>query len=498
MTAVAMRSPAANMPSPVYTPAVLQNELPPWAHPTPSPSQMIRHPDFRGDTDFKYPDTECNIGVPKGVHHLQHKPALEPLIIPPGFLWGICMPFIQQMLEALQHAMQSEIKAHLASSSRDDCPPDTNIRDLPHKNAGEFASSAPSMPDRATVSPFHSLFNPTPTGHDVHPSHRIKPIRRGTPPGGEPLHEETDFSDHDQSSRVAKNSWHGQEVKKSRSECAQDDTSKTPSSVIGALANATVAAMGGEEPFQGGSGSGLPQRVTLVQSASPSLGSSSKGASPLLEGLEPASGYRAAAKSKATSVGSSLVPAEANPIYVRCSQQHVRPGLRDQQSPGEASDNGTELPMQAFEPDEVSKMTDVDELELDKSSMVCRHWKSKGWCRLEEKCKFLHPENKRGGGTARSKGNVVVIKADGPGEGILDSAKAQEEGKVAAKSSKRRAGRNRRGTRATVSDSRGSTGSGGIDGRYSTADSCPVYQGSPEAAMGGHPTEAQAEANVAH
>lgn len=32
----------------------------------------------------------------------------------------------------------------------------------------------------------------------------------------------------------------------------------------------------------------------------------------------------------------------------------------------------------------------------DKSPMVCRHWKSKGWCRLGVDCKFLHPEHKRG------------------------------------------------------------------------------------------------------
>merc|ERR1719240_627321 len=32
----------------------------------------------------------------------------------------------------------------------------------------------------------------------------------------------------------------------------------------------------------------------------------------------------------------------------------------------------------------------------EKSVMVCRHWKSKGWCRLEASCKFLHPEHKRG------------------------------------------------------------------------------------------------------
>merc|ERR1719443_1394597 len=32
----------------------------------------------------------------------------------------------------------------------------------------------------------------------------------------------------------------------------------------------------------------------------------------------------------------------------------------------------------------------------EKTVMVCRHWRSKGWCRMEDKCKFLHPENKRG------------------------------------------------------------------------------------------------------
>jgi len=34
----------------------------------------------------------------------------------------------------------------------------------------------------------------------------------------------------------------------------------------------------------------------------------------------------------------------------------------------------------------------------DKNSMVCRHWRSKGWCRLEESggCMFAHPEHKRG------------------------------------------------------------------------------------------------------
>jgi hypothetical protein len=30
------------------------------------------------------------------------------------------------------------------------------------------------------------------------------------------------------------------------------------------------------------------------------------------------------------------------------------------------------------------------------STMVCHHWKSKGWCRLGADCKFVHPQEKRG------------------------------------------------------------------------------------------------------
>jgi len=37
-----------------------------------------------------------------------------------------------------------------------------------------------------------------------------------------------------------------------------------------------------------------------------------------------------------------------------------------------------------------------DTSDVERTAMVCRHWKSKGWCRLESKCKFLHPEHKRG------------------------------------------------------------------------------------------------------
>lgn len=43
--------------------------------------------------------------------------------------------------------------------------------------------------------------------------------------------------------------------------------------------------------------------------------------------------------------------------------------------------------------------------ELEKSTMVCRHWKSKGWCRLGSSCKFQHPEHKRGMAAAPKSGS---------------------------------------------------------------------------------------------
>jgi len=43
--------------------------------------------------------------------------------------------------------------------------------------------------------------------------------------------------------------------------------------------------------------------------------------------------------------------------------------------------------------------------DAERSVMVCRHWKSKGWCRLDSKCKFLHPEDKRGVCAPKASGN---------------------------------------------------------------------------------------------
>jgi len=50
---------------------------------------------------------------------------------------------------------------------------------------------------------------------------------------------------------------------------------------------------------------------------------------------------------------------------------------------------------------------DSEPSDPEKSIMVCRHWRSKGFCRMQDNCKFLHPEHKRGV-TASKVGNAGV------------------------------------------------------------------------------------------
>lgn len=57
--------------------------------------------------------------------------------------------------------------------------------------------------------------------------------------------------------------------------------------------------------------------------------------------------------------------------------------------------------------------------DLEKSTMVCRHWKTKGWCKLDANCKFLHPEHKRG--IAAPKAGARGSIAGGDMSGIANS-----------------------------------------------------------------------------
>lgn len=70
--------------------------------------------------------------------------------------------------------------------------------------------------------------------------------------------------------------------------------------------------------------------------------------------------------------------------------------------------------------------------DTEKSIMVCRHWKSKGWCRMDAKCKFLHPEHKRGISAAN-------VHRDVDGSNQMESAASD----ILSGRKKKRGGKNR-------------------------------------------------------
>merc|ERR1712070_199836 len=86
--------------------------------------------------------------------------------------------------------------------------------------------------------------------------------------------------------------------------------------------------------------------------------------------------------------------------------------------------------------------------DCEKSMMVCRHWKTKGWCRLEANCKFLHPEHKRGIAAPKGCGggsinNGDISKAACPGMSTTSGLPEDAPSAAALSRRKKRGGRNR-------------------------------------------------------
>jgi len=50
-----------------------------------------------------------------------------------------------------------------------------------------------------------------------------------------------------------------------------------------------------------------------------------------------------------------------------------------------------------------------------KNVTVCCHWKNKGFCKLGDGCKFMHPPNKQGVGSTRRKGDAALAEARAAG-----------------------------------------------------------------------------------
>jgi len=307
--ATSVLGPGPGVPSPVYTPAVLQGELPPWAHPTPSPSPMMRCPNLSAEGLNRSPT------------------AASKALLPQELLWSVCMPFVEQMISALHVAIEKQM----------------DLLEAPRH--------VPQRRDEK-VDPFHSLFNPSAGNLGRRALHR-----RGTPPTstGEPLKEEPD-------------------------EKGTGTSSSCPAS-----------------PEVSDSGTAYPQKVALAMMRAAEE-----------QPVEKSNSDRSHSHSVSAMAEDEGEEAAARPVYLAWQQQQQQPPgdnsgrsdprlspaaqPRSPEMPGTGSQLVLSLGRQTGEEDEAASTGGGGE----KSAMVCRHWKSKGWCRMEDACKFLHPEHKRG------------------------------------------------------------------------------------------------------
>jgi len=364
----------SGVPSPIFTPAVLQNELPPWAHPTPSPSPMIRCPP---EPTVSEPDNEY-AGSNYGDE--QQSGMVTPV---PDVLWEACRPFVQSMLQALHQVMQQEIQSQVEAALRAQAE-----REGHYAGASGLAGSGvtrqsafPTVEEEGgeSGSAFPSLLNSAVSSerHD----------RMGRPVGSQqPLREEDE------------DMYNNEE--------ANYDSQK----VVG----------------------------------SNSSGWSSKGSSPNLQGPDPpvqpvnrGDGVRQNATSlKAAATGAYA--SEAKPMYLTRQEPLNQPGSGSRHTPTVSP----LIPM--TEPSRYSPLISTTEPAalnsedgtgsnsgLEKSVMVCRHWKSKGWCKLGDACKFLHLEHKRGTGIPPKKGGANGDEASptADGEGHATTSRTRRAGR---------------------------------------------------------------------
>lgn len=255
------------------------------------------------------------------------------------------MPFIQQMLQALQQMMQREIQAQVDRV---------------------LARGRPI----GQATPFHSLLNPTLNMRD-------QQSRVGRARSPEPvLHEEE-----------PDNGWapEAKRLPQKGDSWQALFSAESASAAAVAAARPMYLAWSEQRSAQGGWTDGrTPTASPLVPTTEP------RRRSPLIPPTEPQPG----------NVG---VP----PHLMRAPEHRADGGL-----------GGTVAPATAFG-GTVTPIGPVSMESAEKSVMVCRHWKSKGWCKMEEKCKFLHPDHKRGSG---------VVQQKGSGAGNSGATNAPEEG----------------------------------------------------------------------
>lgn len=367
---------------------MLQTVLPPWAHPTPSPSMMMRHPDtgllqFGCSAASSFPPSLSAARPPAGSNDDADSPPVSPVL--QEKLWDVCMPFFQQMLLAVQLALQQEIQARVDRAMAEQrsaatSPPPSNVapgRHISHEAPAAAVLASPKS------NPFGALFNGAAVARGQGPN---TSAARSSDAGQVPFWVTRRFS-----GESAPGLLTSAGVPEAVQESDEDDDGEDDEDEEDDIPSPKWRDSASKTPPSSEDTPGTGSR----QGSLAASGNTGKDWIPNLSSRM-SHHNREVERELADATGSN------RPLYLAWSEEQpwgqqltptvspVMPKLH----PSAARQGPTALPQAAA--GEASSDEEAGNSRGSKSAMVCRHWKSKGWCRLEDKCKFIHPEHKRG------------------------------------------------------------------------------------------------------
>lgn len=391
---------SSQAPSPIYTPCILQAKMPPWVQQTPSPSFLQRIPHERA-----------------GDGGLQDGPAAS--LITRDVLWTICRPHIEAMMSEVQSAVNAEfsrlISGTLDGPTKDDRSMASASGGATSTTSGRMrlsASSVSGVPaqrsSRSNVAaPFTCIFEPTEGGEEASPSTTpsaasSRPdasLTKGMPPKAAPP------ADAAYAAYVV-----------SAAEASASTNASATSSAEGLLMPVEAS------PFS---------FVAELAATSPASAMDPLSVAPLVPVSLPAT-----TPSSVSNVVPDLIAPPAPPTPAPPTAPPPPPPAPPQAAVADSGD-GDKGRL-------ADNRQDKSAARGEKSVMVCRHWKSKGWCRLEDGCKFLHPDHKRGTGAPTGAGNsdkptTTTATITAPNIDAAASSTANANNAKSSRSSRRKA-----------------------------------------------------------
>ncbi|CAE6927274.1 unnamed protein product [Symbiodinium natans] len=373
------------MSSPSNTPAM--PSVPDWAHPTPSPSLMVRMPDPKAWQAPHFGSMLNGKALP-GMDVQGSDSSLRTL------LSQVCAPFVQGMVTAVEQVVQQEVERQVKLLRQQDSHASMS---WPRRQSREhqqqhYGNPAEGMPFGHV---FSAQYEQQSQGAGEADTMKLASV------ASLPLREE---SSEDECEADGENRGHFQALFGGKA-----PTSHSRSSSFSQRSNATPSDDEGEPPgFSSQMGAGAPG----APGAPGVAGAPGAPGAPVDGGKDPL--YLHWSRGQSHRERPSLTPT-VSPVTPNVSPSGgiPRQGTKQSVDSGHHPDAGT------------SQV---------KSAVVCRHWKSKGWCRLGDECKFAHPEHKCGAGSQiKKEKDRPVTTSSGRSDA---SPQSQAKSKKKAKSGK--------------------------------------------------------------